>query len=267
MNDMVEVIFLGVGGALPMRGQTNSAFVVRAEHTVILVDCGPAILQQFDAVEMSPGEITHVFFTHRHGDHLLGYPMFLLWWALQRPPDTSWPTIIAGQATWTTLDALLSQVYGDLKRRVTDVPRIAFADDQPFTLDLPQQARLRTQPLQHSAFAPVSGLRLELAGKVVAFTGDTAPCEGIVALARDADLLVHEAAYSATLHPELAAGAHGHSTARSAARYAAAANARQLALVHLDARYAGQEAVFLDEASEEFPGTVYLPSAGDIYTL
>jgi ribonuclease Z len=264
---MVEVIFLGVGAALPRRGQTNSAFLVRAGRTVVLVDCGPAVLQQFDAVEISPGEVTHVFLTHRHGDHTLGYPIFALWWALQRPAGAPWPTILAGQATWTTLDTLTRQVYGELKNKIAEMPYLVFADDQPFTLDLPEKGRLLTQPLSHTNFAPASGLRLELEGKVVAITGDTAPCANIVTLARDADLLIHEAAYSATLNPELAAGAHGHSTARSAAWSAAAANARQLALVHVDPRYAGQEDVLLDEASEEFAGAVYLPSAGDIYTL
>jgi ribonuclease Z len=264
---MVEVIFLGVGGAIPRRGQTNSAFLVRAGRTVILVDCGPAVLQQFDAVEISPGEVTHVFVTHRHGDHTLGYPMFALWWALQRPAGAAWPTVLAGQATWATVDSLVQQVYGELKNKIAEMPYLVFPDDEAFTFDLPQQGRLVTQPLSHTAFAPCSGLRLELEDKVIAITGDTAPCANILPLAREADLLIHEAAYSATLDPELAAGAHGHSTARSAARSAAAANARQLALVHLDARYTGQEAVFLDEASEEFAGAVYLPSAGDVYTL
>src|SRR3989304_5239949 len=69
---MIEVLFLGVGSAIPMPGQTNSSYILRPDDTCLLIDCGPAILQQLSAVGMSPASITHVYFTHRHGDHSLG---------------------------------------------------------------------------------------------------------------------------------------------------------------------------------------------------
>jgi ribonuclease Z len=74
----VEVTFLGVGAAVPAPGGTNCSYLVRAAGAVLLIDCGPAVLQQLAAVGVTPGDVTHLLLTHRHGDHILGYPMFLL---------------------------------------------------------------------------------------------------------------------------------------------------------------------------------------------
>jgi ribonuclease Z len=264
---MIEVTVLGSGSALPMPGQTNSAYLVRAGGVRLLVDCGPAILQQLDAVGLTPGDVTHVFLTHRHGDHTLGYPLFLLWWLLERGAPETFPPTIAGETTWLSLGALLEHTFGELSRRAAPAPRRRLADREPAELTLAEGVTLRTRPMEHSAFAPVSGLRVEAVGRVVAFTGDTAPCANIIPLGRDADLLLHEASYSAVLDPELGDGLHGHSTARAAGRAAAAAGARRLALVHLSAHYAGRQDVLIAEAAREFAGEVTAPAAGAVYVL
>src|SRR5262249_3099630 len=115
--------------------------------------------------------------------------------------------------------------------------------------------------------APVARLRAAAGGRAVAFTGDTTRCPNVALLARGADLLLHEAAYSATLDPELHDGLHGHTTARSAGRAAAAAGARRLALVHLSAHYDGRQHALIAEAAREFAGEVTAPAAGAVYAL
>lgn len=263
----IEVLVLGSGSAIPMTGGTNSSYLVRAGETTLLIDCGPAILQQLDAVGISPKEVTHVYITHRHGDHTLGYPLFLLWWITHQRDSGSFPVTITGRLTWSSLGTLLQHTFGEVSRQATSVPRVLFPDEEPFTHEMRPGLRLRTWPMQHSSFAPVSGLRLEIDGRILAFTGDTAPCPNIASLARDADLLFHEAAYCATLDPDLHDGRHGHSTARGAAQGAATANARRLALVHLSARYQGRQVDLIAEAAREFPGEVTAPSGGAVYSL
>jgi ribonuclease Z len=90
-HNMLEVIFLGVGSAIPMKAGTNSSYLVRMGGESLLIDCGPAILQQLDAVGVSPKEITHIFFTHRHGDHALGFPMLMLWYAIHPSASVQTP--------------------------------------------------------------------------------------------------------------------------------------------------------------------------------
>ncbi|MCL4505066.1 MAG: MBL fold metallo-hydrolase [Chloroflexi bacterium] len=265
---MVEVLFLGVGAALPMTGQTNSSFLLRTEDACILIDCGPAIMQQLAAVGVSPGEITHVFLTHRHGDHILGYPMLMLWWAISAPPGAQCPTIVAGEITFKTLDLLAAEVFGGHTSELAGhAARVALPDMQPMALQLTPLVKLYTQPMNHAEFAPDLGARFEVSGKVLAFTGDTSPNDNIATLARDADLLVHDSTYSATLNPDYAAGIFGHSTAQISGRSAFASNARHLALVHIDAIYEGKVQTLLQEAQHEFIGRVSIPVAGTLFTF
>jgi len=67
-------------------------------------------------------------------------------------------------------------------------------------------------------------------GTCVAYTLDTVPCEGAVALGRDVDLLVHEATYEHA-RAQLARE-RGHSSGVEAAQVASEAGARRLLLTH-----------------------------------
>ena len=268
---MIEVIFLGVGAALPMRNCTNTSYLVRIGNERILIDCGPAILQQLDAVNISPAEITHVFMTHRHGDHALGYPMLMLWYELNLNQGVSTPIFIATEQTFNSLDMLWGAAYGHVTGVSEDAPRIVLPQDMPGSARIHPAIMLRTWPMIHSDFAPVISLRIETRNQfgshVIAFTGDTSPNDNILLLAKDADLLVHESAYSSTLNPEYGDGIYGHSTARSAGRNARVSCAKKLALVHIDAKYEGQEQALLEEARAEYGGQTCLPFAGLCMTI
>ncbi len=277
---VIRVIFLGTGSALPSHGAANCAYLIRAGAATILIDAGPAILQQLDAVGVSPGEITHLFVTHRHGDHTLGYPMLVLWWALKLAGDVHLPTVLASDITFTSLDGLIEHSYGDpiLSARARQIPRITLPADQPAETRINPDIVLRTWPMIHSDWAPVLGGRFEIidgepdgSGRQVkarvvalAFTGDTTPTDAVLELAANANLLVHDAAISATLTPEFKMGAHGHSSAEAAAELAERAGARQLALVHLEGENvdAKHEGVYLAEAARAFTGAVCIPVAG-----
>lgn len=92
----------------------------------------------------------------------------------------------------------------------------------------------------------------ERPGVAFTYAGDTRPCADTVALARDADLLYHEATFGDDLADR--AAETGHSTAREAATIAAEAGVERLLLGHFSARYTNV-APLVAQAREVFQNT------------
>lgn len=258
-----QITFLGVGAALPAPGQTNCSYLIELGGAVILFDCGPCVLQQLAAVGRSPGEVTHIFVSHGHGDHALGWPMLLLWWSLEaRAHPGALPTLLASAPTRAHLASLWEHSYSDAPS--ADLPFVELPADTPGEIQVNTAITLRTWPMIHSTVFPVLGARFEAEGKAVALTADSARCPCIAELARGADLLIHDARYAVTLSPSPSIQGRFHCSAQDAGEYAAAGGAKALALVHIGAEYAGRHAELEAEAKTRFSGPVWAPMAGEV---
>ena len=72
-------------------------------------------------------------------------------------------------------------------------------------------------------------------GKKVAIFGDTAPCDAALEMARDVDVMVHEATLEAAMAEK--ANSRGHSSTEQTAQLARDANAKRLIVTHVSSRY------------------------------
>ncbi len=97
-------------------------------------------------------------------------------------------------------------------------------------------------------------------GRKVVYTADTRPRERTVEVARDADLLVHDATFADDMADRARQTAH--STGREAGSIAERANVKRLALVHVSSRYAGDASPILRDARETFDGDCFVPDDG-----
>ena len=90
-------------------------------------------------------------------------------------------------------------------------------------------------------------------GRKIVYTGDTKPFEDFANFARNADLVIHESTFDDCLAEK--AAVDGHSTPSQAAREAQAAEAKQLVLTHISARYP-DATLLLDQAKKVFANTL-----------
>ena len=130
--------------------------------------------------------------------------------------------------------------------------------------------------VEHPPTAPAFAFRFDTAEGSVTISGDTAPCSNLVRLARDTDLLLHEAIdlaamgrrYADTAMRRATMAHHGraHTTGRQAGELATRAGARALALHHLVPGDAPASA-FSAAAAETFRGPVLVPDDLDVIAL
>jgi ribonuclease Z len=252
---MSELLFLGVGSIRPTRPGDHTALLLRHGQAHILLDAGPAVVAQLAAAGIDPAAVSHVYFSHQHGDHILGSPI-LLFYHRRRVYFGALQVLEA----WRRLIEL---VYPGIPALLADEILLhPLPTDHPHPCpDLPG-VTARLALVNHGAI-PAFALRLDLELSpgsrrlALVYSGDTTPCAAVVELARGADLLVHEATALAANTAELAGV---HTSARAAGEVAQAAGVRCLALVH---RAAGEAAAWRQEAATAFAGPILTPQAGD----
>lgn len=243
--------FLGTSGAIPSRERDTTALVFVADSGAALVDCGGSPVQKLELAGVDPRALRVVLVTHLHPDHAYGLPSLVQNLRLLGRTDAL--TVLCRPEHVARLRTLL-ELFGLWER-----PGMF-----PLTLrglDLREGARafelpplgVSTSPNDHGDMPNVA-VRVDVAGRAagVVYSSDTRPCDAVVALARDADTLIHEATF-----PERARGRFGaHSTAAEAGEVAARAGVRRLILTHIEADYHGEVDALAAEARTRFGGVV-----------
>jgi len=227
-----ELVLLGTAGApLPVagRGGTSSALVV--DGRVFLVDCGRGAPSAYVGAGLDFGRLEAVFLTHLHIDHVGDLPGMILYpWGVRTgvaplrvygPPrpaslpdgDAAFhrqtiihPEVPAPGTTDLVADILAGSAYhlnvmpldahmpdaGQLVRAI-DIP-VGDAAGGPVTVLDDGAIRVTAVAVTHGRAVPALGYRFDTADGSVVFSGDTTVNDDLIALARGADILVHQVA-------------------------------------------------------------------------
>ncbi len=257
---MTEIVFLGTSGAFTTTRRTNLAFIIERPGFRILVEVGPPIMYQLARSGYKATDIEHVFVSHLHGDHTLGFPML----ALNRIDTVNPLHIYAGKTTLRQLKHLWDVVYPGLDALLANTEWHELAENRVERNEIAPGVILETQRVPHPPGAVTLGARWEFAdGPSIAFATDTIPNPATVEMARNCDLFIHEASFSAVLQPHFDPSIHFHSTARQAGEMARHAGARRLALVHLGPAVSDRPNILIDEARADSNLEVIVPEDAD----
>jgi ribonuclease BN (tRNA processing enzyme) len=186
----VRVCFLGSGDAFGNGGRLQACLLLEAAGVRLLVDCGATSLVALKRHGIDPATIGWVLLTHLHGDHFGGLPFLVLDGQFGRRTR---PLLVAGPAgTAARLEAATEVLFPGssrtARRFATEVVEL-----EPRAPRRVGPAVVTAYPVDHPSGAPALALRLEVEGRVLACSGDTAWTESLVEAARGADLFVCEA--------------------------------------------------------------------------
>lgn len=252
---------VGCSGSYPGPDSPASCYLVEAEAPGadgtprtwrILLDLGSGAVGTLHRFA-DPLEIDAVFLTHLHADHCLdlcGY------YVIRRYH----PTGHAGQIP----------VWGP----IGTADRMARSYDLPLAPGMTEEFDFRTYPAGSMPFGPFRieavpvvhpvpaySLRVEADGKLLVYTGDCGPCDGLDRAAAGADLLLAEAAFcEGEDNPE-----DLHLTGRDVGQLAVKAGVERLVLTHVPPWHDPQ--VAYDEAREVWAGPLDVAVTGAVYHL
>ncbi len=245
---MTEIIFLGTGTATPTAHRVCSGLAVKLADDLLLFDTGAGTLFRLACCGLDAGDITGIFYTHIHPDHICDLAPILFSLHNREFPDRTAPLSIRIPTGTSRFFQEMLAPYGDfVTPRNIDLHIIETAGG-----DIAGEGwTVSRLPMSHRPES--TGYRLtDGSGRILAVSGDTGPCAALVDLARDADLAVFECSFPDHLAVE------GHLTPRLAARAAADAGVRTLALTHF---YPPCEQIDIHaEVGEYFAGSLIIPN-------
>jgi ribonuclease BN (tRNA processing enzyme) len=248
-----RVVLLGTAGGPALRpGRSSPASLVQVDGVSYVIDCGYGVGRQLIDAKASPAALRAIFVTHHHSDHNadLGN-LLVLGWATggKTRVDAYGPPRMA-----KLIDLALQYHEYDIAIRIPDEGRV---DPRPLFIpheiagpgEVYRDERIVVEAalVHHPPVVPAYAYKITTPDRVIVFSGDTTYSENLIALARGADLLVHEVLLPSALDRllKLVPNAsrlrehilEAHTDAEDVGRVAAAARVKRLALTHFVPSY------------------------------
>ncbi|XP_063972569.1 ribonuclease Z, mitochondrial [Diachasmimorpha longicaudata] len=240
-----KLVVLGTGSCIPSKVRNTSGLLLRIDRDIsILLDCAEGTLGQLirffgkDGVDEVLRSIKGVYISHLHADHHLGVISILQ----RRQRITNDPLFLFAPKqihSWLQIYDLkfeeISQSFNLIPNQNLVINLRKISDDIQKNL----QEKLKIQEIStvevnHCLHSFGVALTLESGEKIV-YSGDTQPCNYLVDLGRDCDLLIHEATMGDGMEKD--AKTKMHSTISQAIDIGKEMNAKFTLLTHFSQRY------------------------------
>jgi ribonuclease Z len=242
----MKITLLGTGAALADPDRCQSAILLTLDNgRHYLFDCGEGATRQMVRANINPADVGWVFLSHLHYDHICGLPFFVLSsWIFNR---TGSPKVFGPKGTQNYVDHLFengafavdfrARSQYALRKKNPEAMRPTVTEVKPGLVYQDEHVRVSADWVEHipREICECFGVRVEAEGKVLAFSGDTAPCESMVRLARDADLLIHECTFPESFiehRRKSGVGTFAHTSPTELGKLATAAGAKSLVATH-----------------------------------
>lgn len=186
----VRVRFVGSGDSFGAGGRFQTCILVEAPGTCFCLDFGASSLIALAQQGVDHHGIDAILLTHLHGDHCGGVP-FLLMDAMLGARRTRALTIAGPRDTRARLGQLMEALFPGSAAMTPRFP-LHWVELEAGAATRVLGLTVVTEAARHTKETNPLALRVETAGKVVAYTGDGEWTDGLARIGRGADLLIAE---------------------------------------------------------------------------
>ncbi|OIP60911.1 MAG: MBL fold metallo-hydrolase [Nitrospirae bacterium CG_4_9_14_3_um_filter_53_35] len=218
----MKLTILGSGTGLPSAARGGPGYLVQDGDTNLVMDLGMGTLAKLDRIRVPLKEIGPILISHLHPDHTA--ELVSLLFALKNLSIRREKTLqILGCRGLIKQIKQLQKIYGNwISPQGFSLNIHEMGKDEAVLGDLRISA-VRVRHTEHSV-----GFRLtSRSGGVLAYSGDSDVCPGLVELVRDADLAIVESSF-----PD-GQKCPGHLTPAEAGKTAREAGVKRIVLTHL----------------------------------
>jgi ribonuclease BN (tRNA processing enzyme) len=274
------------------RGETASVLVIDGQP--YLVDCGYGAFRALVQADVNFLNIAKFFLTHLHNDHVSDVAALIghQWTRGRKEPTTVYgpygtDELVAAAVAFNAADARIRTADEGRTLKAIDLFSGVVVPPSEMPTKVYEDARVVVTAVENNHFPDATkaavpdrslAYRFNSASRSVVFSGDTAYSERLIALAKDADILVCEAidvvATRANFDAMVAKGAYGdnpegiwkhivetHSTCADAGKMATAANVKTLVINHLvpgGLSPSQTDQSYIDQITPSFSGKVII---------
>jgi ribonuclease BN (tRNA processing enzyme) len=202
-SSVTQVILLGTGTPFADPERSGPSLAIVVNNTSYVVDCGPGVVRRASAAftngikGLAAQDLKHLFITHLHSDHTIGYPDFIFTPAVL---DRNTPLEVYGpKGLQSMTDHLLLAYKEDMDIRINGLEygnakgyKVNVHEIAPGIIYRDSNILVKAFRVKHGSWEEAFGYRFETADKVVVVSGDCTYSEELVANAMGCDMLIHE---------------------------------------------------------------------------
>jgi ribonuclease Z len=199
----LKVTLLGTGNPLPVLDRFGPSTLVQTDKETFLFDCGRGVAQRIFQLRMPLGQVTDLFVTHLHSDHVVGIPDFWLTGWLSMFGDRKAPLRVWGPVGTKEMISSLEKAFQADYRIRTEDEKLPPEGYTMVAQDIKEGVVYEKNGVKITAFEvehfpvkiePCLGYRIDYAGRSVVLSGDTRYSENLIRFSKGTDVLVHEVA-------------------------------------------------------------------------
>jgi ribonuclease BN (tRNA processing enzyme) len=182
----LEILFLGSGNAFASGRYWNS-FLVNGRY---LFEASPVVLPHLRQSNVAPEDIEAIIISHFHGDHFFGLPFLLLEYA-EMANRTKDLVIVGPPGVQDRVAAVTEAGFPNVLGK-TKTYRETYLDLEDGLEGEVAGLKFVARLVNHVPELECFGFRVQVAGRIVAYSGDSVMCEALLELADGADVFVVE---------------------------------------------------------------------------